>query len=460
MLWTRESVESEWVYSEARRGHQRGALVQVRDAEITIDDLPAPFDALHCPVVDDTDAMLRAVATLTGADLAPASGLAVAATAPTHQERKVVTALAVDLEPDTGLDPEDYEAVVRRFETLVRASVERFGGRLEQGGDTSLTAVFGAPQSHEDDPARAVQAALVLLASVAEFGGRGSRAGVATGRALVTGPLVSGQVVLAARRLRAGSPAGAVLVDAATRAAAATVVDFDERDDGWVAVGARDGSPRVEDDRPMVGREDELGQLQRWFRRSVRESSVLLVTVVAEPGLGKSRLLQALADLVAAEDAATTWLVGTCPPYGASVAQAALAQMVRTYTAILDGDADDLARRRLTDCVAALVEGTPLSDQASWLVSRLSPLIGLPAAEAAPEELHQAWARFFELLAEQAPLVLVLEDLHWADQSTIDFLGRLLEWTSRRAAAWWWPPHGPSSTSACRRGARDATRPP
>ncbi|HEX5088977.1 MAG TPA: AAA family ATPase [Nocardioides sp.] len=426
VLWTRQSVDSEWVYSEARRGHQRGALVQVRTADVTIDDLPAPFDALHCPLLDDTDALLRAVVALTAPDLGPAG--AVTAPTPARQERKVVTALSVELEPDIGLDPEDYEDLVRRFESLVRVSVERYGGRLEQGGDVSLTAVFGAPQSHEDDPARAVQAALVLLAGVSELGGRGSHAGVATGAALVTGPSVSGPVVPTARRLRSDAPPGAVLVDASTRAAAAAVVEFEQRGDGWVAVGTRDAGLRLGDDPPMVGREEELAQLGRSFNRSVRESSVQLVTVVAEPGLGKSRLVQAFADLVAAGETPTTWLTGTCPPYGVSVAQAALAQIVRTYTGVRDGDADDLARRRLTDSVAELVGDSP-ADQTAWLVSRLSPLVGLPVAEAAPEELHQAWVRFFELLAEHDPVVLVLEDLHWADRSTLDFLGRLLEWT-------------------------------
>jgi class 3 adenylate cyclase len=425
VLWTSASVESEWVYSEARRGNQRGALVQVRTSEVGIDDLPAPFDVLHCPAVDEADALVRSVAALVRSPGAPAS--ATEPVAPS-KERKAVAVLVAGLEASGALDLEEVEVLVASLEPELRAQVERFGGTVDHLSGGELVAVFGAPRAHEDDPERAVRAGLGIRDTVAGSG-LTVRLGVATGEALVTGTAVAGDVTGAARRLQALAPAGAVLTTDEAYAATRASLDFVRHGDAWLPTGSRGsvGEALTDTSIPMVGREDELTQLQRAFLRSVRDASVQLVTVVAEPGMGKSRLVQAFGDWLDDQEELVTWRQARIPPYGETLAYEALAQIVKAQAEILDSDPAEVVVTKLTDAVHAVVAGTDVADQEDWLVARLSPLAGAGSAEADREELFTAWTRFVEMLAERAPLVLVIEDLHWADAAMLDFLTHLLE---------------------------------
>ena len=374
------------------------------------------------------------------------------------RERKTVLVLFCDLVGFTaasdGADPEEVQARLSPYHTRARVEIERFGGTVEKFIGDAVMAAFGAPLVHEDDPERAVRAGLALLAAVAELNaeqglGLSVRVGVATGEAVVsTGArpergegMLAGDVVNTAARLQTAAPVGAVLVGQATRDATRASIEYQPMEPVnvkgkadplpvWVAMRARGsaGEALTDTSRPMIGRADELSALQRAYTRAVRENSVQLVTVVAEPGLGKSRLVQAFSDWVDARDELVTWRQGRCPSYGDAVTHAALAQIVKAQTAILDTDGPSTATAKLSDTVHALVVGTDLATQESWLVARLAPLVGLTAPESPKEELFTAWRRFFEALAATSPLVLVIEDLHWADPAMLEFLTHLLDW--------------------------------
>ncbi len=386
-------------------------------------------------------------------------GTRLAAAAPAGgRERKVVSVLFCDLVGFTaasdGADPEEVQAALSPYHARARVEIERFGGTVEKFIGDAVMAAFGAPVVHEDDPERAVRAGLALLDAVDDLNRAHGldlavRVGVATGEAVVsTGArpergegMLAGDVVNTAARLQTAARVGAVLVGRSTREATRAAIEYEPRDpvtvkgkadplEVWVAVRARGfvGEALTETSRPMVGRDDEFSALQRAFTRAVREDSVQLVTIVAEPGLGKSRLVQAFSDWIDNREELVTWRQGRCPSYGDAVTYAALGQIVKAQTGILDSDAADAATGKLTDTVHALVDMTDLAGQESWLIARLAPLVGLPATETPQEELFTAWRRFLETLATTGPLILVVEDLHWADPAMLGFLNHLLDW--------------------------------
>ncbi len=238
-------------------------------------------------------------------------------------------------------------------------------------------AAFGAPTVHEDDPERAVRAGLTLLEAVEELNaerglGLSVRIGVATGEAVVSlGALpaqgegmLAGDVVNTAARLQTAAPVGRILVGQETYVATRASIEYEPHEPVvakgkadpipvWVVVRSRGsvGEDLTDTSRPMIGREDELTQLQRSFTRAVRESSVQLVTIVAEPGLGKSRLVQAFGDWLDSREELVTWRHGRCPPYGDAVAYAALADIVKAQTGILDSDPAEVATTKLDETV-------------------------------------------------------------------------------------------------------------
>ena len=333
--------------------------------------------------------------------------------------------------------------------------IEGFGGTVEKFIGDAVMGAFGAPVVHEDDPERAVRAGLELLEAVEELNdehglGLSVRIGIATGEAVVSTSarpelgegMLAGDVVNTAARLQTAAPVGGVLVSEQTYVGSRASIQYQAQEPVtvkgkaapipvWVAVATRGsiGEDLADASRPMIGREDELAQLQRSFSRAVRESSVQLVTIVAEPGLGKSRLVQAFGNWLDAREERVFWRQGKCPPYGDSVAHAALADVVKAQCGILESDPSVVVESKLEGTVTALVAGTEIEDQVSWLVSRLAPLVDLPASEASREELFTAWRRFLEALAATGPLVVVVEDVHWADPAQLAFLTYLLEWT-------------------------------
>jgi class 3 adenylate cyclase/tetratricopeptide (TPR) repeat protein len=365
---------------------------------------------------------------------------------PGRRERKVVTVLFADLVGFTSrseqLDPEDVAEELGSYHSHVREELERYGGTVEKFIGDAVMAVFGAPVAHEDDPERAVRAALGILAW-AEEEGIEMRIGVNTGEALVTVDarpeagegMAAGDVVNTAARLQSGAPVGGVLVGEQTYRATERTIEYGgetaieakgkaEPVPAWPAVQAR---ARVGVDRVhgahLAGRAREVALLEDALARTMDERSPQLVTLVGVPGIGKSRLVLELFHAVERLPDFVFWRHGRCLPYGEGVTFWALGEMVKAHAGILEGDSEANAEAKLR-----AVTSDP------WLESHLRPLVGLPGgAEArgdARDEAFTAWRRFFEDLAAERPLVLVFEDLHWADDNLLDFVDHLVDWAS------------------------------
>ena len=367
-------------------------------------------------------------------------------------ERRVVTVLFCDLAGFTArsdqADPEDVRALLRPYHARLRREVERFGGTVDKFIGDGVMAVFGAPSSHEDDPERAVRCGLAILEATGDLA-LGVRVGVNTGEAVVAADRhqsegVVGDVVNTAARLEGVAPVGSVLVGEATYQATRAVFDYHPlppvRVKGkagplavWVAASARSRLGVAVDHHPstpFLGREAELGQLRRAYDSARDEASVRLVIISGEPGAGKSRLVRELRAFIDAQPELIAWRQGQCLPYGEGISFWALGEVVKAQAGILEFDDPAAVAGKLSDAVAAVVE-EPAERQ--WLETRLAPLLGLAgdmeARTATPEqaEAFTAWRRFLEAVAARRPLVVVLEDLHWADDALLAFVRHLAE---------------------------------
>src|SRR4051794_5815725 len=376
-------------------------------------------------------------------------------TEPSRHERKVVTVLFCDLVGFTNraeaMDPEDVRALLSPYHSRLRSELERFGGTVEKFIGDAVVAVFGAPTAHEDDPERPIRAALAIRDWAREEGGVEVRIAVNTGPALVsldadTGRgegSVAGDVINTAARLQVAAPVNGVLVGEQTRRATRGIIQFAEHPPVdakgkadpvpvWEAVqiGRRLGSAaELEPKAPFVGRERELHLLRDAFDRARHEHEPQLVTLVASPGAGKSRLVHELSRLLDADPEHITWRQGRCLSYGDGVNFWALAEIVKAETGILDSDSTEVAATKLTAGVQKLL---PEAD-AAWVEKWLRPVVGLGQHETlhgGRDETFPAWRRFLEAIAERGPSVLVVEDLHRADEGLLDFLDELLEGTS------------------------------
>jgi class 3 adenylate cyclase/tetratricopeptide (TPR) repeat protein len=377
--------------------------------------------------------------------------------ADTREERKVVTVLFADLVGFTSrseqLDPEDVRAFLSPYYARLRQELERFGGTVEKFIGDAVMALFGAPVAHEDDPERAVRAALAIRDWVLEQeAGLQLRIAVNTGEVLVAlgartshgEGMASGDVVNTTARLQAAAPVNGILVGEVTYRATATVFTYRPAEPvtakgktlpvpAWEAVEARSrfGVDLGHVDRAdLVGRTAELAVLTDALKRVQRERSPQLVTVAGVPGIGKSRLVAELFRAVDRNpDETVFWRQGRSLPYGDGVTFWALAEMVKAQAGILETDSPERAEERLRAAVAAVI---PEPSDAQWVEGHLRPLAGLSTnidfGSDRREEAFTAWRRFFEALAEQGPLVLVFEDLQWADDQLLDFVEHLVDW--------------------------------
>ena len=380
-----------------------------------------------------------------GAALAPAA-------APSREERKVVTILFTDLVGSTaraeGLDPEDVRATLSSYYARLRAELERHGGTVEKFIGDAVMAVFGAPVAHEDDPERAVRAALAIRDSIGED--LEIRTAVHTGEALVAlgaravegEGMVSGDVVNTAARLQGSAPVNGILVGEGTYRATRQVIDYREAPSVdakgkaepvkvWEAVAARSrfGSDVEQKLRtPLVGRERERGLLADALAHARTEQSAQLVTLVGVPGIGKSRLVAELFQITEADPDLISWRQGRSLPYGERVSFWALGEIVKAHAGILESDDTATAEEKLGAMVEALSED---EREREWLARLTRPLVGLEGAERTErEEAFAAWRRLLEAAAEQRPLILVFEDLHWADDGLLDFVDHLADWAT------------------------------
>jgi class 3 adenylate cyclase/tetratricopeptide (TPR) repeat protein len=373
-----------------------------------------------------------------------------------RRERKVVTVLFADLVGFTAraeqLDPEDVEAILRPYQERLRRELERFGGTVEKFIGDAVMALFGAPVAHEDDPERAVRAALAIRDWAREEEGPQVRIAVTTGEALINfgarpdagETMATGDVVNTTARLQAAAPVNGVLVGEVTERATRGVIEYRDADTieakgkaepipVWEAVQARSRvtTEAVSTRTPLVGRERELAVLHELLVRVREESAPQLVTLVGVPGIGKSRLVYELLQIVEESGVLTYWRRGRSLPYGDGVPLWALSEMVKAQAGILESDAPEEAADKLQLAVENAIRDPR---EASRVEPHLRAIAGIAASEETAvdrrSEGFAAWRRFFESLAEQRPLVLVFEDLQWADEELLEFVDYLVEWAS------------------------------
>ena len=374
------------------------------------------------------------------------------AAAPAREERKVVSVLFVDLVGFTAAseaaDPEDVRARLQRYHARAKAQVERFGGTIEKFVGDAVMAVFGAPVAHEDDAERAVRAGLAILEAMEELELE-ARGAVNTGEAVVAlearpelgEGIVTGDVVNTAARLQSSAPPGGLVTGEQTYWATRHAVEYEELEPvdakgksepvaAWRALRARSRfGIDLEPSRatPFVGRDDELEVLRQVYARALRESACHLVTLVGEPGIGKSRLVAELRDHVDAQPELVYWRQGRCLPYGEGIALWAFGEIVKAQAGILESDDPEMAREKLAAAVEPLV---PTATEQAWIVGELARVVGAGEGSADREESFAAWRAFLESVAAQRPLVVVVEDLHWADPALLEFLEHLVDWSS------------------------------
>ena len=366
------------------------------------------------------------------------------------EERKRVTVVFADLVGFTAqaerLDPEDVRRLLAPFHARLRGELERHGGSVEKFIGDAVMAVFGAPAVHEDDPERAVRAALAIRDWSAEQPDLQTRLAVNTGEALVTlgaraaegEAMVAGDVVNTAARLQTAAPPDGVLVGEATYLATREAFEYREagpvqakgKTEPVAAWEALRPVSRLGVDRsatsatPLVGREYELELLRSLLGRVRAERAAQLVTLVGVPGIGKSRLVRELFGLVDGAPELVAWRQGRCLPYGEGVTYWALGEIVKAEAGILETDSVEESERKLRRSVAALVGD---ADDAPWIVGGLRALAGI-AGDAGGETAPSAWRRYIEAIGERGPGVIVFEDVHWADDGLLDFVDDLVDW--------------------------------
>jgi class 3 adenylate cyclase/tetratricopeptide (TPR) repeat protein len=357
--------------------------------------------------------------------------------------RKPVTILFNDVAGSTNLgerfEPETVRQVMARYFEVVSRVCQRHGGTVEKFIGDAVMAVFGIPTAKEDHALRAVKAATELREALArlneelgqEFGVRiETRTGINSGEVVAGDPaggqaLVTGGAVNVAARLEQAAGAGEILIGDATRRLVPDAVEVESVDalevkgrtepvPAWRLLDVASGPAVFErsTDTPMLGRKEELARLRETFEGIARERTAHRFMVLGPAGIGKSRLAQELRAAIGDE---AQVLMGRCLPYGEGITFWPLADIVRQAA----GDEPRAA-------IAKVVEGT---EHAELIPERVMQAVGLSEGGGGGEDLAWALRRFFEALARQRPLVLVFEDLHWAEPPLLDLIEDLADRT-------------------------------
>ena len=328
------------------------------------------------------------------------------------------------------------------YAAMARREIERHGGVVEKFIGDAVVGIFGIPATHEDDALRAVRAGLDICTKAADLTGLAGaavrlRVGINTGEVLARMSVdagsgerfLAGDTVNTASRIQSAAPEMGVAVGLATYQATRGAVEYRELEPATlkgkdqpvrifhaVRTTARTG---VDLTRPQaatyIGRGDELAELTRLFETTDSETPVRLVTVIGEAGMGKSRMVAELRAHVDKRAGPVTWRQGRCLPYGEGITFWALGEVVKAQAGILESDSPADAEAKLTAIVP------PGADQ-TWMRERLLPLIGLESTSATRDESFTAWRLFLEGMAADHPAVVVIEDLHWADEAMLAFL--------------------------------------
>ena len=346
-----------------------------------------------------------------------------------------------------GRDPETVRETLTRYFEATREVIERHGGQVEKFIGDAVMAEWGAPRTNEDDAERAVRAALEVTEAVCNLGeGLQARVAVLTGQAAVTlgatdQGMVAGDLVNTAARLQGVAPPSTVLVGEATMQAASSAIAFEEAGEqtlkgktapvrAWRALrvvadaGGRGRNEGLEP--PFVGRELELRLLKDLINTAADERRPRLVSITGPAGIGKSRLAWEFEKYVDGLVETTYWHRGRSPSYGDGIAFWALGEMVRRRARLVESDDEATTRERVHVVVGEFID----APDRDWVEGALLTLLGLaPPPPGGRDALFAAWRTFFERIAAASPTVLIFEDLHWADDGTIDFIDHLLEWS-------------------------------
>ena len=390
-----------------------------------------------------------------------AAGIVATGSTSPATERRLVSVLFADLVGFTTLsesrDPEDVRTLLDMYFETCRAVIGRYGGTVEKFIGDAVMAVWGTPTAQEDDAERAVRAALDLVDAVRRLGGeRGVpdlalRAGVLTGEAVVTigaagMGMVAGDLVNTASRLQSAAEPGTVLVGERTQRAASNAIAFEPagaRDlKGKAApvsafralrvVAQRGGVGRSDMlEPPFVGRDSELQLIKDFYHATARDRGPRLVSVMGQAGIGKSRLAWEFLKYIDGVTETAYWHQGRSPAYGDGISFWALGEMVRMRIGVGEGADESSTRDRLA---ATLDEFVSDADERRSLEEPILQLLGI--TEGQPRERGQlfvAWRTFFERIAEVAPVIMVFEDLQWADDGMLDFIEELVRWSRGRS---------------------------
>jgi class 3 adenylate cyclase len=369
-----------------------------------------------------------------GANFCNGCGTPLGASVASRELRKTVTALFCDLVGSTELgekhDPEVLRPILDRYFTEMRAAVERHGGRVEKFIGDAVVAIFGVPVAHEDDGIRAVRAAVEMqerLQTLAEASPISlvARIGMTTGEVLVPGDdsLILGDVMNTASRLESAARPGEVLIGEPTWRLVRGAVVADaveplnakgkaEPVSAWRVVAVH--PPAARSATPFVGRDRHMRMLEGALEEAIDAGASVLVTILASPGVGKSRLAATFAAEVRER---ATILIGQTPSYGEGVTFAPLVELLSQAAGRPSGEAEEVAAA-LRDRLAAQPDGPSVGD-------RLAQFLGVGEARGA----DTAWAvrRLLEVLASEQPLVVVLEDVHWAEAPMLDLADAVVE---------------------------------
>ncbi len=388
------------------------------------------------------------------------------------EERRQVTVLFADLSGYTAvaerMDPEEVKNFVERALRRLGQEVDRFGGAVDKYIGDNVMAVFGAPIAHEDDAERAVRAALGMQDAMAEINERlgatqdvnlALRVGVNTGEVVAgsvgDGYTVIGDTVNVAARLQTASQPGCVTVGERTFRATREAIEYRRLEPlalkgkaepvpAWQAVCVTAAQPlrRVGAETPLVGRADKLDLLRSVYDQVERERRPHLVTVIGQAGVGKSRLRHELERWLAERHPPPTFREGRCLPYGSGIVYWALGEVIRAEVGIVDGDSTETAWEKLLLSIEGLKAHADheRAEPAERRAATVGRLLGIesPVEDASQSDAEdpQRMREFFfsavksvlEAMARRSPLVLVLEDIHWADHGMLDLVEYLAQW--------------------------------
>ena len=401
----------------------------------------------------------------TGVRFCPACGASVVPLVAPSEERKLVTVLFADVVGSTALgarlDPERLREVTDAYFDAMRHELESQGGTVEKFIGDAVMAVFGVPAAHEDDPTRALRAALAMSRRLTELNlsletlhgvTLAMRIGVNTGEVLAVnrprleGRMVTGDAVNVAARLEQAAASGQILASERTVRAARGLrfvevgpLSLRGKDDEVRAFEVLDAAPSREMETaaraPMIGRQQEIELLQTLYRRMVADDRPDLVTVYGEAGIGKSRLVEEFQTWAEQLERPPTIVHGLCLPYGESMTYRPLAEILKRQAGVLDSDPPDAALAKVRALASDLLSDRPGPDP-ERTAAALALTVGLddpgsPIDALEPRqarlEVASAWRTFFSALARAEPAIVVIEDLHWADPAMLDLVEELTD---------------------------------